>query len=95
MYMYSTAQMQLNKQVRATHKLSQVTQRALASHSRVLYATHASAKGVNCAACGSEIACVSASCIASVSSAVSASSVPRLWVKFRERLIASVGNFSN
>ena len=56
---YSTTQPQVNKRVRATRKHSQVTLRALASHSRALNASHASAKGVNCTACGSEIASAS------------------------------------
>ena len=41
--------------------------RALASHLRALDASHASAKGVNCTACGSEIVCASATEIASAS----------------------------
>ena len=58
---YSAAQPQVNKRVRATRERSRVTLRALADHSRALDASHASAEGVNCTACGSEIACVSAS----------------------------------
>ena len=58
---YSTAQPQVYKRVRATCERSRVTLRALAGHSRALDASHASAKGVNCTACGSEIACASAS----------------------------------
>ena len=56
---YSAAQTQLYKPVRVTHERLRVTQRALASDSCVFYATHASPKGVNCTACGSEIACAS------------------------------------
>ena len=49
----------------------------LASHSLVLFATHASAKGVNCTVCGSEIACVSKS--ASASKTAGASKL-QVWV---------------
>ena len=72
---YSAAQPQGNKRVRVTREHSRVTLRALTSHSRVLDASRASAKGVNCTACGSEIACESASEIASVSSVTSASEI--------------------
>ena len=65
--------MQHYKQVRATHERLRVTQRALVSHSGVFYATHTSAKGVNCTTCGSEIA--RASKFASVNKSVSASSI--------------------
>ena len=69
---YSTAQPQVNKRVRVTHECERVMLRELASHSRALDASHVSAKGVNCTACGSEIACASASKIAIVSITVSA-----------------------
>ena len=70
---YSAAQPQVNKRVRVTRERSRVTLRALASHSRALDASHTSAEGVNCTACGSEIA--SASSVASASEIASASSV--------------------
>ena len=56
---YSAAQPQVNKRVQATRERSRVTLRAFAIHSRVLDASHVSAKGANCTACGSEIVCAS------------------------------------
>ena len=66
---YSTAQMQLNKQVWVTHERLRVTLRALTC---VLRHTR-ECKCINCAACVSEITCVSASKIASTSKTASAS----------------------
>ena len=57
--MYSTAWMQLDKQVRATWGCLQVTWCTLSSHWLVLYATHMRAKGVNCTAWDGEIVYVS------------------------------------
>ena len=51
------------------------------SQSPVLYATHASAKGVNCTVCGGEIACASASRAASASSASKITGVSKSRVR--------------
>ena len=85
---YSTTQTQLNKRVWATRKRLRVTLRVLASHSRVFYATHVSVKDVNCASCGSELACASQSKVERVSQPASASQTPSVSKRMSANKIA-------